>query len=346
MNASVPEPASRAIALAHRDMVLRFAFGVSFAFVLCEALNWRPTALAPVLTGVLLANIPMRPPLKLCLVIVASMVLASFFVWLVSVLLRDTPPALFVAVGILFFATFLAMLRGAPGLPCLLMLICLAAIPVIAIASPQHVGNLPEYLDKAIVIAVGVNLAMHALFPHVLPPVRPAAPARVPEPIGIAFAATCVVMPVMLVFLLYSPTSALPVMIATVLLTSHFDPTHSKRDAWVRVAANAGGGSLGAAAHWLLMANATLVFLSLISFLLALFIGVLMVKRTWSVSTLVLANNGCFVILASAIAQGPSSTGAALERVIYFSLAGVFVTVAMYVAWGFFDRAAPRPQPA
>jgi hypothetical protein len=347
VNAAAPAtPSPQALAIAQRDSVLRFAFGVTLAFVLCEALNWRPTALAPVLTGVLLANIPMRPPLKLCLVIVASMVLASFAAWLVSVLLRDTPTALFIAVGILFFSTFLAMLRGAPGLPTMLMLICLAAIPVVAIASPQNVGLLPEMLDKSIIIAVLATLTMHALFPAIVPPVRPPAPAQVPDPVPIALAATCVVMPVMLLFLLYSPTSALPVMIATVLLTSHFDPSHSRRDAWVRVVANAGGGSLGAAAHWLLMANPSLTMLALISFLLAFCIGVLMVRRTWKVSTLVLANNGCFVIFASAIAAGPSSTGAALERVVYFSLAGLFVTVAMHVAWGWFDRASPGPQPA
>ena len=120
MSAVAPLPAE-VLALARRDTVLRFAFGVTAAFVLCEALNWRPTALAPVLTGVLLANIPMRPPLKLCIIIIGSMVFASLFVFVVSVLLRDTPTALWVAVGILFFATFLAMLRGAPGLPCMLI---------------------------------------------------------------------------------------------------------------------------------------------------------------------------------------------------------------------------------
>jgi hypothetical protein len=262
------------------------------------------------------------------------------------VLLRDTPVALWVAVAILFLATFLAMLRGAPGLPCMLMLISLAAIPVVAIASPQYVGKLPEMLDKSIVIAVLVTLAMHAIFPRILPPARPPAPTKAAQATAIALAATCVVMPVMLVFLLYSPTQALPVMIATVLLTSHFDPSHSRRDAWVRVVANAAGGSLGAAAHWLLLVNPSLTMLSLISFLLAFFFGVLMVRRSWPVSTLVLANNGCFVIFASAIAAGPSSGGAALERVIYFSLAGLFVTVAMYVAWGVFNAPAVRAQTA
>jgi hypothetical protein len=345
VNVPAPHP-PEALALARRDTVLRFAFGVTLAFVMCEALNWRPTALAPVLSGVLLANLPMRPPLKLCIVIIGSMVVAATTTWFVSVLLRDTPTALWLAVGIMFFSTFLAMLRGAPGLPCMLMLISLAVIPVVAVASPAYVGLLPEMLTKSIILAVLVTVSMHFVLPHTLPPMRPPTPVKVPDPVAIAVAASCVVMPVMLAFLLYSPTQALPVMVAAVLLTSQFDPSHSRRDAWVRVVANAAGGSLGAAAHYLLVLSPSLATLALISFLLAFFVGTLMVRRSWPVSTLVLANNGCFVILASAIANGPASAGLAFERVFYFSLAGLFVTVAMYAAWALFDRAAQRPQAA
>ena len=345
MNAGAPGPAGE-MALARRDTLLRFAFGVTFAFVICEALNWRPTALAPVLTGVLLANLPMRPPLKLCIVIVASMVVAAMTTWFVSVLLRDIPTALWLAVATMFFGVFLAMLRGAPGLPCMLMLICLAVIPTVAVAAPAHVGLLPEMLTKSIVIAVLVTVAMHFLLPRTLPPVRPPSPASRPEPVAIALAATFVVMPVMLVFLLYSPTQALPVMVASVLLTSHFDPRQSRRDAWVRVVANAAGGTIGALAHYVLMTAPSLVTLTLLTFLLAYFMGAQMLRGKWLVSTLVLANNGLFVIFASAIANGPDSGGLALQRVVYFALAGLFVTVAMHVVWSWLVRPAPSPQPA
>lgn len=333
-------------ALARRDAVLRFAVGVAFSFVLCEALNWRPTGLAPVLTGVLLVNLPMRPPLKLGLVIVASMAIASVFTCLVSVLLVDTPSSLWVAVGILFFATFLAILRGAPGLPCMLMLICLAAIPVVAVASPQNVGVLPELLTKSIVIALLVTRAMHEIFPRTLPPVRPPTKVPVPRPVAIAMAATCVVMPVMLLFLLYSPTQALPAMLGTVMLTSHMDPHHGRRDAYVRVAANTFGGLLGVLAHWLLLTAPSLYTLALLAFMLAFGIGTLIVQGRWPASALVLANNGCFVIFSSAIAQGPATAGIALERVFYFSLAGLFAVAGMHLAWSWFDKPAPRPQTA
>jgi hypothetical protein len=337
-------PSPEALARARRDTVLRFAFGVTLAFVLSEALNWRPTAIAPALAGVLLASLPIRPPLKLCVVIIGSMVAAALFTWFVSTLLYDTPWALFVAVGILFFATFLAMLRGFPALPCLLMLVCLAAIPVVAVAAPKYMGELPKMLSKGITVAVLVTLSMHAIFPRLLPPAKPPAPAKPEDAVFIAMAATLVVMPVMLVFLLYSPTQALPVMVTTVFLASNFDPAISRRDAWVRVVANAAGGALGASAHYVLLAAPSLWTLALLSFLLAFGVGWLMVARRWTVPTLILANNGCFVIFSSAIAAGPSSAGVALERVVYFSMAGLFVTVVMYLAWSWRVRQAPRPQ--
>jgi len=333
-------------ALAQRDTVLRFAFGVTAAFVLCEAMNWRPTAMAPALTGVLLASLPMRPPLKLCIVIIGSMVVASGLVWFVSSLLYDQPEALWVAVGIMFFAAFLAILRGAPGLPCLLLLVSLAVIPVVAVAAPAYVGELPKALSKSIVIAVLLTLSMHALFPRTLPPVKPPAPLKPADAVTIALAATGVVMPMMLFFLLWSPTQALPVMVTTVFLASNFDPDASRRDAWVRVVANAAGGALGAVAHWLLQAAPNLYTLALLSFMLAFLVGALMVKRSWPVPTLILANNGCFVIFAAAIANGPSSGGLALQRVIYFSLAGLFATVVMYMAWSLLEKPKPAAQTA
>ena len=99
--AAAPDPAM----LVRRDVIMRFAFGVSFAFVLCEAMGWGPTSLAPVLTGVLLANLPGRPTLKLAIVVIGAMAVSALVVWLTAVLLVDVPTALFLGVAILLFAT-------------------------------------------------------------------------------------------------------------------------------------------------------------------------------------------------------------------------------------------------
>jgi hypothetical protein len=337
--APLPDPQ----ALVRRDATMRFAVGCTLAFVLCEGMNWRPTALAPVLTGVLLANLPGRPPLKLGIVVVASMAISSLLVWAVSVLLQQTPTALFIAVGILVFGAFLAMLRGAPGLPLILLLICLAAIPTIVLAFPQEAGALPEKLIKSIVVAMLTVWAVYLPWPR--PPLRASPKPPLPpavEPVHVALTATAIVMPVMLVFLLFEPLQALPVMVCTIFLVTNFDLGHGRRDAIVRVLANMAGAGLGVLAHFVLLAAPSLITVALLSFLLAYGIGALIAEGGARVPALVLANNGCFVIFSSAIAAGASASGVWLARIVYFSLAGLFVVGSMYLVW---DRYVQRTQP-
>src|SRR5687768_1915854 len=67
--------------LARPHFVLRFSAGTTAACALCEAMGWPPSALAAVVAGVLLANIPVAPPLKLGLGLVLIMgVWATFAV--------------------------------------------------------------------------------------------------------------------------------------------------------------------------------------------------------------------------------------------------------------------------
>ena len=58
---------------ARLHFVFRFSFGTTAAFVVCEWMGWQPSALAPVLTGVLLANLPVSPPPKVGLALVIVM---------------------------------------------------------------------------------------------------------------------------------------------------------------------------------------------------------------------------------------------------------------------------------
>ena len=52
VTAALDAPASGA----QLHTILRFAVGTAGAFVICEAMGWYPSFLAPLLAGVLLAN--------------------------------------------------------------------------------------------------------------------------------------------------------------------------------------------------------------------------------------------------------------------------------------------------
>jgi len=62
---------------ARRHFVLRFGFATTASFVICEWMGWQPSALAPVLTAVLLASLPTSPPPKVGLVLVAIMAMCA-----------------------------------------------------------------------------------------------------------------------------------------------------------------------------------------------------------------------------------------------------------------------------
>jgi len=339
--AAAPDPAM----LVRRDVIMRFAFGVSFAFVLCEAMGWGPTSLAPVLTGVLLANLPGRPTLKLAIVVIGAMAVSALVVWLTAVLLVDVPTALFLGVAILLFATYLSMLRGAPGLPCILMLICLATIPVITMAAPQQAGLLPQKLVTSIALALVLTWSVYIIWPRTAPPAPPAPKAPGPDPVTAALTATAIVMPVMLLYLMFSPLQAMPVMVATIMLVSNFDQYRSARDAVARVVANAAGAALGVLSFWLLLVAPSLITLSLVSFLLALWFGSRIAEGGQRAYNGVLANVACFVIFSSAISSGSTGPGVWVQRVAFFAIAGLFVVGAMHLLWSRFVN-PPQSQPA
>src|SRR5690349_17332496 len=109
--AGVPPTAAHTARL---QFILRFGFGTTAAFITCEWMGWQPSALAPVLTGVLLASLPVSPPPKVGLVLVLVMGVSAWFSFLLTTWLHLTPHLLFGAIGLVMFLAFagLAQAKG------------------------------------------------------------------------------------------------------------------------------------------------------------------------------------------------------------------------------------------
>src|SRR4051812_41391450 len=91
---------------ARLHFVLRFAFGTTAAFLACEWMGWQPSALAPVLTGVLLASLPVAPPPKVGLILVLVMAIAAWLAFFLTTWLNQAPHILFTAIGFVMFLAF------------------------------------------------------------------------------------------------------------------------------------------------------------------------------------------------------------------------------------------------
>lgn len=330
-----------------RHGLLRIATGVTGSFVLCELLGWWPSFLAPVLVAVLLGNLPVRPPLKMGLGLVIVITAAALFVFALSALMRGTPFVLFGLIGVCLFVCFHGMLSGKPKLPGMLLLICLATIPVLVMVAPAHASVLPTALIRSMALAVLVIWAVYVPWPlPPAPPVAAAAPVANPNAastVTVALLSTAVVLPLMLVYLMFGLADALPVLVATVLLVVNFDLRRSGMHAVAMVLGNLIGGLIGLVLHTLLLTTPTLPFLALLLFPVMLGFGQRILAGGPTGAVALIACNGMLIILGSAIASGPGSLSLWLTRLFQFALAGAFATWMMSLVW---HRAGRPPRGA
>ena len=327
---------------------LRFAVAVTAAFVLCEFMQWTPSFLAPVLTAVLLANLPMRPPLKLGLVLVAAMSMAALYAFVLSSLFRGTPPILFGLVALSLFLSFHAMLTGRPALPFMLVLVCLATIPVMVMVAPSVAGSLPIALVRGIAIALVMIWIVYVPWTRIVPPPpKSAAPPSAATPLARALLSTAVVMPLMLAYMMFGLADVLPVLIATVILVINFDLQGGRSQALAFIVGNFFGGLLAMLLHTVLLTTPSLLFLSLILFLVLLGFGHRISGGGPKAAVAVIACNGMLVIFSSAIASGPGSLSLWMARLFQFALAGAFAVGMMHLLWNTAVRRSARsPTPA
>jgi hypothetical protein len=243
---------------------------------------------------------------------------------------------------IVFFA-FHAMARGRAKLPALLLLICVATIPVVATISPAQAVILPMAMIWSMVLAMLTIQIVYGLWPRTATPgpAPTAAPTAI-TPATLAALGTAIVVPLMTVYLMFGLTDALPVLVATVMLVANFDPARSRMHALGMVAGNLGGGLLGMLVHTALLITPTLPFLALLLFLVLSWFGKRIAAGGPSAAVALIACNAMLIILSSSIASGPASLSLWLTRLFQFVLASVFAVGMMNLIW----RREPPATPA
>lgn len=324
-------------AVARLHAVLRFGTGLTLAFVICEAMGWLPSFLAPLLLGALLTNLPSAPPLKAGLMLVAVMAAAALVAFMLPSLLLETPGVMVGAIGVVLFFGFALIAQGRAKLPALLLLICMAPIPVIVMVAPAQAGIMPLAMTRAMAIAVLLAWCMYALWPQVLPPAARPVPAPIASPAMTALMGTAVVLPLMFVYLLFGIADALPVLITTILLVTNFDPRQGARQGLAMMLGNLIGGLIGLLAYLLLSIAPSLITLALITFLFASAFAVRIGKGGPGAAVASITCNTTLIILSIALATG---SGGWLTRLLQFALACLFAIGMMSIVWG------KKPQPA
>ena len=318
---------------ARLHFVLRFAFGTTAAFITCEFMGWQPSVLAPVLTGVLLANLPFSPPFKVGLVLVVVMGLAAWFSFFLTTFLNQAPYVLFGIIGFVMFLAFSGLAQAKAQLPLTLLLMCITVIPVVTLTLSEFAGIFPGLMVRSMALAVIFTWLAHAIWPLPSPksPDPPAAPLE--NPVAAGALGTAIVLPLMLVYLLFGLTDAIPVLLTTVLLVAKMEEERGAAAGWAKLTGNFLGGFVAVAAYYVLAIIPTLPALALITFIIGSGFALQIVKGGVRGGNALLGYNAAMVIFGLALLKGPSNSGTWGARVVQFGIAVTFAVGMMRLLW-------------
>lgn len=328
---------------ARLHFVLRFSVGTTASFITCEWMGWQPSALAPVLTAVLLANLPVSPPPKVGLTLVIVMGLSAWFAFFLTTLLNQTPTLLFGVIGLIMFLAFAGLAQAKAQLPLTLLLMCITVVPVVTLTLSQYAGIFPGLLVRAMALAVIFTWIAYVAWPLSSPksPDPPAPPLE--NPVGAAMIGTLIVLPLMLVYLLFGLTDAIPVLLTTTLLVAKMEEERGAAAGWAKLTGNFLGGFVAVSAFYVLAIVPSLTTLTLITFIIGVGFALQIVKGGVRGGNALLAYNATMVIFGLALLKGPANSGTWGARVVQFSIAVVFAVGMMRLLWPRLKRPSSNP---
>jgi hypothetical protein len=319
---------------ASHQFVLRFSGATTAAFVFSEAIGSFPSFLAPLLAGAIMANSPVALTPKLAAVLAAIMSVCAGIAFMLPALLAEVPQLLVIAIGLVLFLGFALLAQGKAQLPVLLMLICIGTIPVFTLIAPQYAGALPIAYSRGMIVAVIAILVVQAIWPLRSKAAPAPPPMEFASPIARAATGTAIILPLMLVYLMFGISDALPVLITTTLLVSNFDPHRGAMQGVAMVIGNFVGGVIAIAAYMALQVAPSLTMLGLITLIVSMIFGMQIAKGGAAAPVALITFNQFLVILGLALLQQDSNSGLWLTRLFQFTLAVSFAIAVMVLIWG------------
>jgi hypothetical protein len=322
--ALTPPRALSPIDAAQLHFVLRFSFGTTAAFIVCEYMGWQPSVLAPVLTGVLVANLPGSPPFKVGIALVIVMAVCAWLAFLLTTWFSQVPHLLFGVIGLIMFLAFAGLAQAKGQLPLTLLLICFTVVPVVTLTISEWAGMFPGMLVRAMALGVIFTWIAFAIWP--LPSPKGPDPGTPPleNPALAAALGVAIVLPVMLIYLMLGLTDAIPVLLTTVLIVAKMEEERGAVSGVAKLLGNLLGGFVAVAAYYLLKVAPSLTSLALITFLIGAGFGSVIVKGGPRGGGALVGYNATMVIFGLALLKGPSNAGTWGSRVVQFAIACTF----------------------
>jgi len=316
-----------------RRKIFRIALAVALGLTLAEAQEEPFSFLAPMFAFQLLMKMPRAPSVGQSVGFVLVVMIASVVALSLANALADRQLVYLIVLALIFFGCFLLQQLGKGGPLPGLLLICNAAVPVLAVVSPDLAQDFVLIMIASAGAAVLLAWLAYAVLPDrgeagsavgaTLPDdiVRPAAPIR------IAIACTAILMPAMAHYLAHDSEVSVVVLITIVSLLSQ-SAEMRQRAAIGLLIGNLIGGVFASAAYYALVIAPSLPLLFMITLAAALLLTEAGTRATPLAGIFAVAMPTFLILLALGLTPITEGSGAAfVSRIIDVMLASLYAII-------------------
>jgi hypothetical protein len=318
------------------QLAFRMAFAATAAFAIAEYYRWDFSFFAPMLAVQILAAMPSPPAFRQGIAIPLTIFVATTLALAVSAMFAGKPGVLLILVGLVIFWTFYGRRAGAPGVVMLLTQIAFCCVPVISTISFELAHTFANALLWGSIAALITVWLAHLLFPA--PAQSPSAAAPVTPPnlpaIGAArgaFVDMLILLPLLVAFILGGNINNIIILIISLNLLREVESSRRSQVAWALLIGNLLGGALGVLAYqFVILANNSFVFFTLIVLLASLWFGGRFARRTAYAPVYGIAFATFILILGLGVSPLPmGSEEAFVPRILKILLATAYVIGAL-----------------
>lgn len=326
---------------------LRYAVGVTIAAALAFAIEWPLSFLFPVLSAVFLA-LPMPKPTLSQGLRNARDTLFAFGVGFIFTQFVLPFPIIYVPLlALALFHTYYHLNRGGSFWLVLMLLLCLLLMPMLSGVHEMLAIGVVQALVGSSWLTIALVWLAHYLVPDA--PVAAATPQGVKKPAGYqpgfsapaaeaALKSMIVVLPIAIIFIANNWTSEILVMVFAAIFTLSPDLDKGKQAGMNSIKSTLIGGAAACFFYWALVAVPEYHFLILLMFFASLCFGAAINSGRAIAKYLPSAMVAMIILVNSSLAEGSSFSEVLLLRILFISMAAIYVVTALRVLGVFWPK--------
>jgi uncharacterized membrane protein YccC len=319
---------------------LRYAVGITIAAALAFGIAWPLSFLFPVLSAVMLALPLPKPTLQQGLRNMRDTLFAFGVGFLVTQFILPHTVIYIPILGLALFHTYYHLNRGGSFWLVLMLLICLLLMPMLAgVHEGLAIGAVSGLVGSSW-LTICLLWLSHYLVPDL--PGGPAMPQKVQEAPGYqpgysapaaeaALKSTVVVLPIAIVFIANNWTSQILVMVFAAIFTLSPNLDKGKEAGMNSIKSTLIGGGAAFFVYWALVVVPEYHFLVLLMFLVSLSFGAAINAGTAMAKYLPSAMVAMIILVSSSLAEDANFTENFVLRVLFISLATIYVVTVLKV---------------